>query len=71
MSNAPRPCEHCGEPDPDETHYDGWSDWGDGEGPDGWICKKRDGAFEKWLAWREVETTDLFHSPQPEEPATP
>ena len=50
-----RPCEHCGEPDPTQSHYDGWGDWGDGVGPDGWVCEQIDGAFEKFKAWRESQ----------------
>lgn len=50
------PCQHCGGPDAEGDHYDGWSDWGgdpsDGE-PDGFSCDEVPGAFEKWLAWRE------------------
>lgn len=37
---AVRICEHCGEPDPTDSHYDAWSDHGDGVGSDGWNCSR-------------------------------
>jgi hypothetical protein len=48
---TPRPCENCGEPDPQQSHYDAWGDWG-GDGPDGWCCEYVPGARKKWEAWR-------------------
>lgn len=53
VTNDPdiEPCPNCGEPDPEGDHYDAWSDYGDGEGPDGWQCEHVPNAGLRWDAW--------------------